>query len=207
MPLLRLEGIFSDAMDLVNARITADFVLLDRPTLSKSNIDFSQFIPARQQIVISHDAMDAVHAFENGAGGFLLKPVAFPPFIRTVSRFIASGSTGENAPATCAYRYFNVNKKMVRVALSDILYIESMKEYVHIHTPMRTIVTRMQLPEMEALLNHSNFLRVHRSFIVACDKILSFSAEELEIGTTVIPIGRTYQKKVKEQFDFLPGMW
>ena len=80
--------------------------------------------------------------------------------------------------------------------MDEILYIESLKEYIRIFTKNKTILTRFALGEIETLLAENNFLRIHRSFVVARDKIEAFSATDVEVGGKQLPIGRSYKDAV-----------
>jgi DNA-binding LytR/AlgR family response regulator len=99
-------------------------------------------------------------------------------------------------PGERLYIFFNVGKKRVKIYLDEILYIESLREYVRISTNDKSILTKFQLSEIEGLLAKNNFLRIHRSFIVAKDKIEAFTATDVEIHGKQIPIGRSYKELV-----------
>jgi DNA-binding LytR/AlgR family response regulator len=94
------------------------------------------------------------------------------------------------------YLLINVNKKRVKIELRDILYIESKKEYISIVTRQQSYLTKYALGEIEQQLDKARFLRIHRSFIVARDKINAFNAAEVEINSLQIPIGRSYKELV-----------
>lgn len=100
------------------------------------------------------------------------------------------------SPAERPYLFFNVNKKRIKVYLDKILYIESKREYIDIVTKNRSLLTKLPLGEVEELLTKNNFIRVHRSFIVAKQKIDAFTAAEIEINGKEIPIGRNYKELV-----------
>lgn len=91
----------------------------------------------------------------------------------------------------------------MKIFLDEILYIESLKEYVRIYTPTKNVVTKFQIGEIESFLNDNNFLRIHRSFLIAKDKIESFAANEVEIGGQTIPIGRSYRREVNNVLELL----
>ncbi|MES1159182.1 MAG: response regulator transcription factor, partial [Bacteroidota bacterium] len=132
---------------------------------------------------------------------YLLKPVRFSRFLKAVNKLpqqnsgsalpAATTSTGERT-----YFFFSVGKKKVKVFLDEILYIESLREYVRITTKEKNILTKFQLSRIEELLSQNNFLRIHRSFIVAKDKITAFTTADVEINSKQIPIGRSYKEWV-----------
>ncbi|HMW26947.1 MAG TPA: LytTR family DNA-binding domain-containing protein, partial [Ferruginibacter sp.] len=104
-------------------------------------------------------------------------------------------------PSEREYLFFNVSKKKVKIFLDEILYIESLKEYIRVCTRQKTIITKFQLGEIEEILSKNNFLRVHRSFIVAKDKIDAFTATDVEVSGKQLPIGRSYKDAVQTALD------
>ena len=135
---------------------------------------------------------------------YLLKPVEFSRFLAAVNKL----KQGDSTPVTQTFQqqerpfvFFNVSKKKVKIYLDEILYIESLKEYVRIFTTNRNILTKLQLGQMEELLQNRNFLRVHRSFIVAKDKIDAFTATDIEISGKQVPVGRSYKELVQSLID------
>lgn len=91
--------------------------------------------------------------------------------------------------------YVNSNKKIIKVLFNEILYVESIKDYIRIYTPEKNIVTKDKISEFENKLPDA-FLRVHRSYIVNISKISAFTALDIEIGKQEIPIGNSYKKEV-----------
>jgi len=131
---------------------------------------------------------------------YLLKPIRFSRFLKAVNKL---NQQPENrslpVPAETrerTYFFFSVGKKKVKVFLDEILYIESLREYVRITTREKNILTKFQLSAIEELLSRNNFIRIHRSFIVAKDKISAFTATDVEINNKQIPIGRSYKELV-----------
>ena len=95
-----------------------------------------------------------------------------------------------------SFVYFRADRKMVKVMLYDILYIESMKDYVKIFTSNGTIITKQSISAVEAMLPEKEFVRSHRSFIVATRHIKSFTSELIEIQDMEIPIGKLFRNEV-----------
>ena len=103
------------------------------------------------------------------------------------------------APASVAEPadiYIKSGYKNIKINPDDILYLESMKDYVKIHTPAGPIMTKSRMSDMEEGLSGKGFLRIHRSFIVNLKNITAFSATDIEIGKTEIPIGESYKEFV-----------
>lgn len=91
------------------------------------------------------------------------------------------------------YLFLNVQKKKVKISFTDILYIESQREYVKIMTAKKEYLSKISTNEIESLLPHALFKRIHRSFIVSIKKVESYTAEEVEVNGVSIPVGRDYR--------------
>ena len=148
----------------------------------------------------------AVEGFELDVLDYLVKPVSFERFLKTVSRYHHySGNSHPNEsehPVDTfenAYMFFKVNKEMIKIFLKDILYIESIKDYIKIVTPEKSYITYQRINYMEEKLPESSFVRVHKSYIVAVPKIKAFRSDTIKIGQVDIPVGRHYKKNFTEQ--------
>lgn len=202
---LKLEGICTDAISafelLKQKKIDVIFLDIHLPKLK--GIDFLKTLKIRPKIIITSAFKQyALEGFELEITDYLLKPFSFVRFLKAVDRLninermITSTSTEiQERP----FRFFNVNKKQIKVFLDDILCIESLKDYVKIFTKEKYLVTKFQLGEIEKYLNDKNFLQIHRSFIVSRRAILSISSHEIDIGGKLIPIGRYYLLLVKKE--------
>jgi DNA-binding LytR/AlgR family response regulator len=142
----------------------------------------------------------AVEGFELDAVDFLLKPISFERFLKGVNKILQlnlpvnNDVVSENHPESVSpFLYFRVNRKMVKVLFSDILYIEGLNDYIKIITVNKTIITKHLLASLEEMLPSNEFIRIHKSFIIAINKIESFSADSVEIGKKEIPIGRLFK--------------
>ena len=147
----------------------------------------------------------AIEGFNLNAVDYLLKPIGFERFLQAVNKVLQTNisipginaSTAENTPEQAhPFLYFRVDRKMVKVFLDDILFLESMKDYIKIFTGTKTIITKQPISSLEELLPADTFVRIHRSFIVAIDKIDSFNADTIEINKKELPIGRIYKSEV-----------
>src|SRR6266498_3406844 len=146
----------------------------------------------------------ALEGFELDAVDYLLKPISFERFLKGVIKVLQinfpvdhSSSSQENhrEPAN-SFLYFRADRKMVKVFFNDILFIEALKDYIKIVTQSRTIVTKYVLTTLAELLPSDEFLRIHKSYIVAINKIESFNADTIQIAKHELPIGRLYKYDV-----------
>ncbi|MEP7141232.1 MAG: LytTR family DNA-binding domain-containing protein [Ferruginibacter sp.] len=206
VPFLDLKGVCSDAIFAMEVlqKEKIDLVFLDIHLPKLKGLDFIRTLKSPPQIIITTAYQEyALEGYEFDVIDYLLKPIEFVRFLTAVNKLkqykeaVSFSSYSTNQAATeRTYLFFNVSKRKVKVCLDEILYIESLKEYIRITTRSKSILTKFQLSQIEELLAKNNFLRIHRSFIVAKDKIDAFSSTDIEIGSKQIPIGRSYKDLV-----------
>ena len=148
----------------------------------------------------------AVEGFELDAVDYILKPISLERFLKAVNKVLQINlnavaeplsSLKENgAEANNLFLYFRADRKMVKVFFHEILFIESLKDYIKIVTNTKTLVTKYVLYTLEEMLPKGEFLRIHKSFIVAVNKIDSYNAETIHISKHEIPIGKLYKIEV-----------
>ena len=209
VPFLVLKGICGDAifaMEMLQKE-KIDLIFLDIHLPKLKGLDFIKTLKHPPYIIITSAYHEyALQGYEYNVVDYLLKPVEFSRFLMAVNKLRQLSATETAIPAASQtgernHLYFNVSKKKVKVFLDEILYIESLKEYIRIVTNTKSILTKFQLGQVEELLAKNNFLRVHRSFIVAKDKIDAFTATDVEINNKQIPIGRSYKELVQSILD------
>jgi DNA-binding LytR/AlgR family response regulator len=184
-----------------------NLVLLDISMPFISGIEFIKALQEPPQIILTTAHKEfAVESYELNVLDYLLKPISFERFLKAVNKLDVHASQiikpamndAENDP----FIYVKSEKKNVRILLKDILFIESLKDYIKIHTSGKTIITQIPISVIEQRLPDS-FLRIHRSFIIAKDKITAYTQHDLEIGKYQIPIGRNYRMIVSRNFNSL----
>ncbi|WP_127132422.1 LytR/AlgR family response regulator transcription factor [Pseudoflavitalea rhizosphaerae] len=205
VPFLQLRGICGDAIYALETlqKEPIDLIFLDIHLPKLKGLDFLKSLKHPPAVIITSAYQEyALQGYEHNVVDYLLKPIEFSRFLMAVNKLKAQQDVRQPAaenvismPAR-TYFFFNVSKKRVKVYLDEMLYIESLKEYIRITTKGKTILTKFQLGQIEELLARNNFLRVHRSFIVAKDKIDAFTATDVEVGGKLIPIGRSYKELV-----------
>jgi DNA-binding LytR/AlgR family response regulator len=204
VPFLRLVGTCSDAINalevLQSERVELIFLDMHLPKLK--GLDFVKSLSNPPKIIVTSAHQEyALQGYELNVADYLLKPIEFSRFMISVSK-VRQQTEGNRLLNILpidnerAYYFFNVGKKKVKIFLDEILYIESLKEYIKIVSGNKSILTKFQLGQTEDLLKNKNFLRTHRSFIVAKDKIDAFTATDIDIQGKLIPIGRSYKEQV-----------
>ncbi|MBC5993514.1 LytR/AlgR family response regulator transcription factor [Pontibacter cellulosilyticus] len=190
-----------------------DLLFLDIQMPKLTGIDFLKSLANPPKVIFTTAYRDyALDGYELNVVDYLLKPIAFERFLKAVSKVTAAEApkpvaapTPAVAPVNAttsgqdykeAFIYLKADKKMVKVMLADILYIESLKDYIRVKTESKEIISYQKISFLEEKLPTDKFLRIHRSFIVALDKIQAFSATAVDIGKTEIPIGRFYKNEV-----------
>lgn len=204
VPFLKLIAKCNDAIYAIELlqKEKIDLVFLDIHLPKLKGLDFIKTLSDPPQIIITSAYPEyALQGYELNVIDYLLKPIEFNRFIMAVNKLkhLNEFEHISKVSATLPERpslFFNVSKKKVKMFLDEILYIESLKEYIKVISKDKSILTKFQLGEIEDILNKNNFLRIHRSFIVAKDKIDAFSATDVEINGQQIPIGRSYKEIV-----------
>jgi two-component system, LytTR family, response regulator len=180
-----------------------DLIFLDIRMPQLNGNDFLKSLSNAPKVIFTTAFSEyAVEAYELNAIDYLVKPVRFDRFLKAVQK-IMTGSNVKIADTSYAeekkdesFVYFRADRKMIKVLLDDILYIESMKDYVKVFTNQAVIITKQSISSVEAMLPEKEFVRVHRSYIVSLKKIKSFTSELMEIEKAEIPIGKLYRNEV-----------
>jgi DNA-binding LytR/AlgR family response regulator len=205
VPFLECKGVSRDGLFAMQAMQNEkiDVIFLDIHLPKLKGLDFIRTLKNPPQIIITTAYREyALDGYELNVLDYLLKPIQFSRFLAAVNKIKISktpenilSAYPENLPEK-KYLLININKKRVKIYLDDILYIESKKEYISIITAEKSFVTKFTIGEMEAQLPKEKFIRVHRSFIAAREKITAFGADETEINNIKIPVGRSYRELV-----------
>ena len=185
-----------------------DLMFMDIQMPQITGVEFLRTLRNPPKVIITTAYREyAVEGFELDVVDFLLKPITFERFLKAVNKYYQSGpgeplKTLENLQVNSSsdeeFIYVKENKKVIKLHLSEILYIEGLSEYVQIHTENRKIVTKNSMNNMAAKLPEPGFLRIHKSFIVSLAKIEAFTSTTIEIPGKKLPIGRSYKNAVIE---------
>ena len=142
----------------------------------------------------------AVEGFDLNVLDYLVKPVSFKRFAQAIDKFLEQQETVSSIQKVgIDHILIKADRKTVRVELNDILYIEGVKDYVRIVTNKQRLITKVSIGHFMKELPAGDFIQVHKSFIVSKNKINAFTAQDVEIAGTEIPIGRMYKEEFEKE--------
>ena len=200
VPFVELKGAFRDAILASEFLRTnsVDLIFLDIHLPKLKGMAFLKTLTNPPAVIITTAYHQyAVEGFDLNVTDYLLKPIEFERFLTAVSKVKSNkvsargGSNEEEQDRN--YIFLNVQKKKVKILFSEILYIESQREYVKIVTENKEHLSKISTHEIEELLPANQFKRIHRSFIIAVNKIESYTSDAVEINGVSIPVGREYK--------------
>ncbi|MEO9805529.1 MAG: LytTR family DNA-binding domain-containing protein [Reichenbachiella sp.] len=205
---LVLVGKFRNAIkafDFIQSGEQVDLIFLDIQMPKLTGIEFLKTLQQPPKVIFTTAYREyALEGFDLEVLDYLLKPISFDRFMKAISKAINQSTLTNEGDVSVAsdgedFIFFKCDKKMIRVSLKDILYIESIKDYVKIKTADKEVVTHQKISVLETKLPETHFIRIHRSFIVNIPKIESYSASEIELNNESIPVGRNYKLEVMER--------
>lgn len=181
---------------LSSAKVDIMFLDINMPGIS--GLEFIRTLTEPPAIIFTTaHAEHAVEGFELNAMDYLLKPISFDRFSKAVNKAIhylnlelqeEQANNGEDD-----HIFVKADKKIIKIKLDDILYIEGLKDYVMIFVPGQRIITLQTMKNLEKRLPEGKFIRVHRSFIISVAKLKAVASHHVEIGEKQIPIGKNYK--------------
>lgn len=182
-----------------------DIVFLDVEMPGMSGIDLVKQLEIIPQVIMITSRQEyAVDAFNHSLTDYLVKPINYPRFLKAVdkakqnietSKDVMDGSTNDI--------YVKADSKIVRLQLSNILFVEALSDYVIINTPEKKLIVHSTMKGMESKLPSSDFIRVHRSYIVNVNKIDTIEDTTIIMPNKNIPIGASYKGRFMERLNFL----
>lgn len=186
-----------NAIDNINQiqKNTIDLLFLDVNFPDISGLELLQTLVKPPKIIITASKKKyAADAFEHEVLDYIVKPFPFQRFLSSINKYRKQCLLMQNSLTVENYFFLKENKKMVKVELSDILYVESIKDYIKVATSKKTVVTKQQIGHFYSKLPSSNFIRPHRSFLININKIEAYSNSIIEIAGIKFPIGRNYKE-------------
>jgi len=208
MPTLEFAGECASAVQAIIflQQHPVDLIFLDIRMPQMNGTDLIKSLKNLPKVIFTTAYSEyAMEGYELDVVDYLLKPIRFDRFVKAINKaFAMQNGNRPSAEQELTvqekrqepFAYFRVDRKMTKVLFNDILYIESMKDYIKVVTNENTIVTKQSISSVEAMLPEKLFVRTHRSFIASVEKIKSFTSEIVEIGKNEIPIGKLYRNNV-----------
>ncbi len=181
---------------------TIDVIFIDINMPKINGIDFIKNLTHPPLTIITTAYREyAVEGFELNVLDYLVKPISFQRFLKAISKVNDKLSEktmeGSAMTNTSEFAFFKVDKKMVKIFFKDILYIESLKDYVKIKTIYEDFITHKNLRSITEIIPMDKFIRIHKSYIISVSQVESVVGNTVQISGKSIPIGRNYQKDAK----------
>ena len=200
VPELSLIRTFDNAIEAIGwlKENSADLIFLDIQMEQLTGIQFLEATGTSSRIILT-TAYDqyAIKGFELNVTDYLLKPFSFQRFVQAVNKVMEYFAQNHEAQQTShkeSYLFVKTEYRLERVDIDDILYIEGMKDYLRIICTGRKIMTLQSFSKIEESLPSNKFCRVHKSYIVAIDKIKSIERGVILIAGQRIPVSNTYKE-------------
>jgi DNA-binding LytR/AlgR family response regulator len=215
IPQLELLGEFNSplkAMELIKSG-EVDLLFLDIQMPDITGVDFLRSLTQAPEVIFTTAYQEyALEGFNLSATDYLLKPFSFERFFQAVNKVVdkvdrSSGSNNLQMPLppqtaiAASYLTIRADRKFYKINFSDLKYIEGQKAYVTFHTHKNKITALASLKELEEALPVEQFIRIHKSYIVAIREILSLEGNILEVANTKLPVGKMYKEKVMKIFN------
>ncbi len=210
IPSLQLAGSCSNAVEALAEiqKQPIDLLFLDIQMPQILGTDFIRTLANPPKIIFTTAYRKyAVEGFDLNAVDYLLKPIPFERFLKAVNKIMNisiqqthyqdSSGNNEKIPAD-SFIHFRADRKILKVELDDILYIESLKDYIKVVTRSKTFLTKHSISSLEENLPANAFIRIHRSYIISINKIEFFTNELVGIGKQELPISRMYRHEVEK---------
>ena len=203
--LIEVVGSCKNAMEGFSKlnEIQVDLIFLDINMPEISGLLFAKTLDKNTKVIFTTAYREyAVDGFDLQAVDYLLKPISLERLIRAINKFLGESIPLENVSEkeiqaeNSDFIFVRSDRKMIKIDFENILYIESLSDYLKIHTVEKTITTRETISNIETKLPLKKFLRCHRSFIVSIPKIDSFTNEYIEVSKKAISISRGYRTAV-----------
>lgn len=182
-----------------------DLLFLDIDMEGESGMDYARRLGEGPKIIFTTAYADyALDSYEVEAFDFLLKPIRRERFNRTIDRVLhtmerENANATETGAAADAHITVKADRKYVRVAVREILYIEGLGDYLVIHLKDRRLTTRMTFKKIEEDLEGTSIVRVNKSYMINTKAVDCYDSTEIRIGDVVIPVGSTYKDTIKKK--------
>lgn len=190
-----------DALPTIENQKT-DVVFLDINMSKMNGLEFLKNVPIKPYVIITTAYREfAADSYDLNVLDYLVKPIPFPRFLKSINKLNQQLFLSRNIQQVSneeSYIFLKVDKKLVKVNYNDIKYIQSLKDYIKVVTEVGNYIVHKSLTSISEELPSSKFLRIHRSYTIAIEKVTSVEGNSIDIGKTKIPIGRKYINHTKQ---------
>lgn len=201
---LRMLHSCANAIDAFNflQEKPVDLLFLDIEMPQVTGIELLKSLKNKPRVILTTAYREyAFEAFDLDVVDYMLKPISFDRFLRAIAKVkqlkepldVSFEPTDDIQSFDEAYIYLRENREMLKIFLKDIIYIESLRDYVRVKTTKQEVITYQKISYLEQKLPQSKFVRVHRSFMVAIDKVSSYTPMSVKVASIDIPVGRNYK--------------
>jgi len=192
-----------EALDFINST-TVDAVFLDINMPMMTGFELISLIENKKKVIITTAFREfAAESYDLDVLDYLVKPIPLPRFIKCINKITTEYNLKNNIKIETtkgdSHIFIKVDKKMMKINIEEILFVEGMKEYIKVVTPDKTYITHKSLTSLSEELPADRFLRIHKSYVIALNKVKSIEGNRIQIQSYTIPIGRNYSKEVKNK--------
>lgn len=192
-----------EALDFINST-PVDVVFLDINMPMMTGFELISLIESKTKVVITTAFREfAAESYDLDVLDYLVKPIPLPRFIKCINKITTEYNLKNNIKVETSkgdsHIFIKVDKKMMKINMEEILFVEGMKEYIKVVTPDKTYITHKSLTSLSEELPADRFIRIHKSYVIALDKVKSIEGNRIQISSYTIPIGRNYSKEVKNK--------
>jgi len=186
-----------------------DLIFLDIQMPQITGIDFVKTLTNPPKVILTTAYREyAIEGYELDVVDYLLKPISLERFMKAVDKYYQivksdlfvfdTKSESQSDP----FLYVKSERKIQKIFLNEITYIESLKDYIQINTKTKSVLTKNKISHFEEKLPQDKFVRIHKSFIVSLSKVNAFTANSIEMGKMDLPIGRSYKNNVLRALNY-----
>jgi len=192
-----------EALDFINST-HVDAVFLDINMPMMTGFELISLIENKTKVIITTAFREfAAESYDLDVLDYLVKPIPLPRFIKCINKITTEYNLKNNIRTEAAkgdsHIFIKVDKKMMKINIEEILFVEGMKEYIKVVTSDKTYITHKSLTSLSEELPNDKFLRIHKSYVIALNKVKSIEGNRIQILNHIIPIGRNYSKEVKNK--------
>jgi two-component system LytT family response regulator len=199
-------GTFNNALEALefinNNGVDAVFLDINMPMMT--GFELISLIENKTRVIITSAFREfAVESYDLDVLDYLLKPIPLPRFVKCINKITTEFNLKNNIKIENqridSHIFIKVDKKMIKINIDEILFIEGMKEYIKVITVDKTYITHKSLTSLSDELPADRFIRIHKSYTIAIDKVKSIEGNRIQIHSYTIPIGRNYSKDAKSK--------